>query len=316
VLAGALASLACHPRVKPPETETPPALQAVEVTSRLKGTVAGAGPAELTFVGVAAHTQRRLSVVFVAKQLVAVDPGVLGPVSITLDLRRQSSGTLASASFPTEHRQDFFLQINSEKLGTLISDDPVTLSARIEGSPPTATYKSVSGDVAFFKEGDAGKRPVFTVQEVTSEVRPAVPRPIDITSRFKATAGNRQVDLELRGTAVGLLSRTSTLFIAKRLSAVNPGRVGPLTVTLNPRRQSIGTLASDEFPTEHRQSFFLQIDSRRLGRLVSDRPLVLAARISSCPPTATYLSREPVEFYRLDDPGKGPCSRSKAWNPT
>jgi hypothetical protein len=284
---------------------TPATPQGVEITSRLKATVAGAGPAELVLVGPAIHTQVGRLVFFNAKQLVARSPE-LGPLTVTLDPRRESIGTLASESFPTEHRQSFFLQIHSERLGTLVSDAPLTLAARIGSTPPTARYESVGGDVGFYKEGDPDKRPVLTVHGVSSEVKPAVSQTVAITSRLTARVANQAVRLTVAGRAAHLLSGTSVLFIAKRLVA-DRGDLGPLTVTLDPRRQSVGTLATETFPTEHRQSFFLQIHSERLGTLVSDEPVTVAARIGSTPPRATYkLAGKAVDFYRQGDSGKKP----------
>lgn len=144
----------------------------VEITSQLTGTVAGAGRVELKLVGPAVHTLNGRRVIFTAKRLVAVEPGDFGPVTVTLNPGRQSVGTLASEKFPTEHRQNFFLLIRSEKLGTLVSDAPLTLSARIESSPPTATYKSDGKPVAFYKQGDSRKTPVLTIETVESDVTP------------------------------------------------------------------------------------------------------------------------------------------------
>jgi hypothetical protein len=171
---------------------TPAAPQGVDVTSRLRGTVVGAGQVDLTLVGPAIHTQIGQRVIFTAKQLVVLDSGNFGPLTVTLNPKRESVGTLASEKFPTEHRQDFFLRIQSERLGTLISDAPLTLTARIQSSPPTATYKSTSGDVVFFREDDPDRKPVLTVQAVTSEVKPAVSQAVDIKSRVTARVGGQQ----------------------------------------------------------------------------------------------------------------------------
>lgn len=307
VLVVALPLVTCSPK---PPVVTPPvgaAPQGVEITSRLTGTVIGAGQADLTFVGVAAHTQVGLQVRFTAKQLTLRDPGNFGPLTVTLDPRRESLGTLSSRTFPATHRQDFFLQINSERLGTLVADAPLTLSAQIESSPPTATYKSVGGNVEFYKEGDPDKKAVFTVQGVTSDVKPAASQAVDITSRVTARVADTQVDLRLTGTAVHLLRGRNVLFIAKRLVAVNPRDIGPLVLTLNPRRSSVGTLSSDTFPALHQQSFFLQVESEKLGTLVSDDPLIVEAQIQSTPPRATYKSSgRPVAFYRQGDSGRKP----------
>lgn len=303
VMVVALALGACH-SLPPPTRDTP---QGVEITSRLSGTVVGAGQVNLTLVGTAAHIQNGLRVVFIAKQLVLQEPGDFGPLTATLNPGRESLGTLSSRTFPATHQQDFFLQINSEKLGTLVSDAPLTLSAQIESSPPTATYKSTSGNVEFYKEGDPDKKAVLTVQGVTSDVKPAASQAVDITSRVTARAADRQVDLRLTGTAVHLTSGRNVLFIAKRLVAVNPRDIGPLTFTLNPRRSSPGTLSSDTFPARHRQSFFLQVQSEKLGTLVSDDPVTVEAEIRSSPPTATYkFAGEPVDFYKQGDPGRKP----------
>jgi hypothetical protein len=300
----ALAFVACRPIVPPPTRDAP---QGVEITSRLTGTVAGAGQVNLTLVGTAAHRQNGLQVIFIAKLLVLRDPGDFGPLTATLNPGRESTGTLSSKTFPATHQQDFFLQINSEKLGTLVSDAPITLSAQIDSSPPTATYKSTSGNVEFYREGDPDKKSVLTVQEVTSDVKPAVSQAVDITSRITARVADRQVDLRLTGPAVHLTSGRNVLFISKRLVAVNPGDIGPLTLTLNPRRSSSGTLSSDTFPARHRQSFFLRVQSEKLGTLVSDDPVIVEAEIRSSPPTATYKSvSKPVDFYKQGDPGKKP----------
>jgi hypothetical protein len=310
-LVAALALVACHPRpINPPAegtTGATGALQGVEITSRLKGTIAGAGQVNLTLVGTAAHIQSGLSVRFTVKQLVAVDPGNFGPVTATLDPRRESVGTLSSRTFPMEHRQNFFLQIHSERLGTLVSDNPLTLSARIDSSPPTATYRSTGGDVQFYKEGDSSKKPVFTVQEVTSDVKPAASQAVDITSRVTARLADRQADLTFTGTAVHLLNGTNVLFISKTLVTTGPANLGRITINLDPRRPSVGTLDSPTLPALHRQSFFLRIQNERLGTLVSDDPVVVEARIESTPPKATYRSvGQPVEFYKQGDPGKKP----------
>lgn len=307
VMVAALGLLACPPRPTTPPDGAPTAPVGVEITSQLTGTVAGGGQVNLTFVGTAAHIQTGLQVIFRFKLLTLRDPGNIGPVTITLDPSRESTGTLSSRTFPATHRQDFFLQINSEKLGTLVADAPVTLSAQIDSSPPKATYKSVSGNVEYYKQGDPDKKAVLTVQAVTSDVKPAASQAVDITSRVAATVADRQVNLTLRGTAVHLRSGRNVLFIAKRLVAVDPGDVGPLTFSLNPRRSSAGTLSSDTFPAHHQQSFFLQVESAKLGRLISDDPVIVEADIQSSPPKATYrFAGRPVAFYRQDDPGKKP----------
>ncbi|HEX3131897.1 MAG TPA: hypothetical protein VH394_31455, partial [Thermoanaerobaculia bacterium] len=147
----------------------------------------------------------------------------------------------------------------------------------------------------------------FTVREVTSDVKPAVSQEVNITSRVTARVADRQVDLRLTGPAVHLTSGRNVLFIRKQLVAVSPGDIGPLTLTLNPRRSSAGTLSSDTFPARHRQSFFLQVNSEKLGTLVSDDPVIVEAEIRSSPPTATYKSvSHPVDFYKEGDPGRKP----------
>ncbi|HEV8581991.1 MAG TPA: hypothetical protein VGX68_23215 [Thermoanaerobaculia bacterium] len=305
VLFAALGPAASHPQDVPAAARA--TSQAVEITSRLKATVVGGGQANLTVVGVATHTQTGLTVIFNAKQLIAVDPGDIGPLTITLNPRQKSDGTLSSAKFPAVHRQNFYLLIRSERLGTLISDAPVTLSARIESSPPNTTYKSVGGAVKFYKEGDSRKKPAFIIQQVTSDVKPAASTAVDIKSRVAATVGDKRVELQLAGTAVHVLGGRSVIFTAKRLTAVNPGDIGPLTFTLNPRRPSLGTLSSATFPARHEQNFFLQIQSERLGTLVSDAPLVVAAQIEKSPPAATYKSTgKPVQFYKQGDSGRKP----------
>lgn len=302
--AGALTLVACPPRVKvdtrPPETGA--AVEGVEITSQLSATVAGGGRANLTLVGVAAHTRTGVNVIFTAKQLVAIDPS-LGPVTVTLNPAHRSTGTLESETFPTRHRQDFFLRIQNERLGTLVSDAPLTLSARIQSSPPTAKYESTSGDVAFFKEGDPARQPVLTVHGVSSEVKPAARTSVEITSRVTVAMQNRQIDLVVVGPATHIRRGTSVIFIAKRLVAQAPPiEVGPLVFTLDPQGQSLGTLGAETMPAEHLQSFALRIESERLGTLVADTPVTVAARIDRTPPTATYkLVGGPVAFHREGD---------------
>jgi len=303
--------MVCHAQEEPakPAKAAAKAPQAVGITSRLSGTLAGGAAVQLTLSGVAIHTQTGLRVNFTAKRLVAVNPpGQIGPLTVTLNPQHPSVGALKSRKFPTEHQQNFFLQINSEKLGTLVSDAPITLSARIESSPPTATYKSVSKAVNFYKAGDRAKTPVLTVNEVSSDVKPAASTAVAIKSRVTATVGDKKVELQLVGTATHILSGTSVLFTQKLLVSVNPpAEIGRLTVTLNPKHASDGTLASETFPTEHRQNFFLQIQNKRLGTLVSDEPLTLSATIEKSPPTATYkLTGKPVAFYKKGDTYKKP----------
>lgn len=305
-LATTLALAACHPRpdVTPPEGGSE-RLVGVDITSQLKGTLAGGPSQEITFVGTAAHLQRGRQVIFRVKQLVAREIPGLGPLTITLDPRRESTGTLDSPTPPATHQQNFFLQIQSQKLGTLVSTAPLTLSARIESSPPTARYESVGGEVAFFKEGDPEKRTVLTVQGVTSDVKPAASQEVEIKSRVTARLNGNPVSFQATGRAVHQLNGTSVIFTSKLLRVPDLPEVGPLTITLNPRGQSIGILASERPPTEHRQSFFLLVQSDRLGTLTSDAPVIMAARIESIPARATYkLAGGPVDFYKQGDPGK------------
>jgi len=280
-------------------------LQGVQITSQVQGTATGVGPVNITFTGSAAHTQTGLNVLFTVKQLVAVNPGVLGPLSASLNPNRASTGTLSSTTFPTQHRQNFFLRIKSDTQGTLISDLPLTLSATIQSSPPTATYKSATGNVVFYREGDPNKQPVLTVASVTSDVKPAATQTVNISSLVTASVGSSTATIQFVGSANNLVSGKNVLFIAKQLTAVNPGPLGATTATLDSRQSSAGTLGSDTFPTTHTQSFFLQIQSQNLGTLIADAPVVLSATIQRCPPTATYKSiSQPVSFYRQGDPTK------------
>lgn len=303
VVAGALTNAACH-TPKPngrPTLDPAPALEAVEITSQLRATVGGQST-EITLVGVAAHSRNGLQVIFIVKELVLLEPIDLGPLTVTLNPERRSIGTLTSETFPATHRQDFFLQIRSDRLGTLVSDAPLTLSSRIDGSPPTARYESSGGEVAFYKQGDPERRAVLTVQRVTSDVKPAAIQAVDMTSRVTVTVEDRQASLVFVGRAQHVLRGRNVLFIDKRLDARDPGDLGPLAIVLDPRNPSVGTLGSDTLPALHRQSFFLQIQSERLGTLVSDHPVTVAARIDETPPTATYkLDGEPVAFYRQSD---------------
>lgn len=278
--------------------------QGVQITSQVQGTAAGVGPVNITFTGTAAHIRSGLNVLFTIKQLVAVNPGVLGPLSASLDTNRQSTGTLGSSTYPTTHRQNFFLRIKSDTLGMLISDSPLTLSATIQSSPPTATYRSASGNVVFYREGDPNKQAVLTVQSVTSDVKPAVSQEVNVTSSVTATTGTSSVNLQLVGRASHLLSGRNVLFIAKQLTATT-SPLGPITVVLDSRQSSAGTLSSDTFPTTHTQNFFLEIQSQALGTLVADDPLVLSAKIDRTPPTATYnLVGKAVSFYQKGDASK------------
>lgn len=278
--------------------------QGVQITSQVQGTVAGGGAVNITFTGSAAHTVSGLNVIFNVKQLVAVN-SVLGSASASLDTNRVSAGTLSSSTFPAVHRQNFFLRIKSSTLGTLISDLPLTLSATIQSSPPTATYRSATGNVVFYREGDPNKQPVLTVQSVTSDVKPAATQTVNISSLMTASVGTSTSTIQFTGSASDLVSGRNVLFISKQLTAVNPGVLGATTATLDSRQSSDGTLSSDTFPATHTQNFFLQIQSQNLGTLVADTPVVLSATIQRCPPTATYkLIGKPVPFYRQGDPTK------------
>jgi|CXWL01.1.fsa_nt_gi hypothetical protein len=305
----AVALAACQPR---PEIEARPTAttEAVEISSQLKASVPGVGPVDLRLVGAALHTRRGLQVIFTAKQLILVplpnDP--LGPVTAILDPDRKSLGTLSSEKYPAEHRQDFFLRIESERLGSLISSQPITVAARIASSPPTARYESVSGAVDFFRQDDPSRKTVLTVQSVVSDVQPARSQEVAITSRIATRVGGQSVSLVAVGTASHLLGGQSVIFTKKFLEARDPGPiVGPITIGLDPRRPSLGTLSSAKLPAEHRQSFYLEIRSERLGTLVADSPVVVAARIESSPPTATYKSvGSAVSFYKVGDASKKP----------
>jgi hypothetical protein len=245
-------------------------------------------------------------VIFIIKRLEAASTP-LGPFSASLDPNRESSGTLSSTTFPAVHRQNFFLRLTNSTLGTLVSDLPLTLSATIQSSPPTATYKTAAGSsVVFYREGDPSKRPVLTVASVTSNVQPAASQSVNISSVVTANVGGTATTVQFNGSGSNLLGGTNVLFTAKALTAVNPGPLGETTVTLDPREPSAGTLGSTAFPTTHTQSFFLQIQSQNLGTLVADSPVVLTATIPACPPTAIYrsINTKPVPFYRQGDPTK------------
>jgi hypothetical protein len=277
--------------------------QGVQITSTVQGTVSGGGPVTITFTGLAAHTQTGLNVLFSVKRLTA-QSSVLGPLSISLDPNRASTGTLSSTTFPAVHRQNFFLLITSSSLGTLTSDLPLTLSATIQSSPPTATYKSAPGSVVFYRQGDPNKKPVLTVQSVSSDVKPAATQTVNISSIVTASIGSSTATVQFVGSASNLLSGTNVLFTNKLLSAM-PSPLGTTTVSLDSRQTSAGTLSSSTFPTTHTQNFFLQIQSQNLGTLVADSPVVLSATIQGCPPTATYrLTGQPVPFYHQGDPSK------------
>ncbi len=277
--------------------------QGVQISSQVQGTIAGVGGVNIIFTGSGAHTLNGLSVLFTFKQLSAATSPV-GPLTASLDATRPSNGSLRSSTFPTVHTQNFFLVIKSSSLGTLISDTPLTLSATIQSTPPTATYKSNTGNVVFYRQGDSSKTPVFTVSSVTSDVKPAVTQTVNITSRVSATVAGSPVSLIVVGTGSHLLNGTSVLFINKLLSA-SASPIGPVTVSLDSSQSSAGTLSSTSFPADHNQSFFLQIDSQNLGTLVADSPITLTARISSTPPTATYKSTSTaVSFYQKGDASK------------
>jgi hypothetical protein len=280
-----------------------PPLQGVSITSRVQATVAGAA-VNITFTGSGAHSQNGLNVLFSFKQLTAAS-SPLGPLSASLDPSRPSAGTLSSSTFPAVHRQNFFLRIKTSTMGTLISDAPLTLSATIRSSPPTATYTSATGNVAFYREGDPNKQPVLTVQSVSSDITPAASQKVNISSLVTATVGTATTTVQFTGSATNLVSGQNVLFISKQLTAVNPGVLGATTATLDSRQSSDGTLGATKFPTTHTQNFFLQIQSQNLGTLVADTPVTLTATIQNCPPTATYkLAGKPVPFYRQGDPSK------------
>jgi hypothetical protein len=279
--------------------------QGVQITSQVQGTLASGGSVNITFSGSAAATRSGLTTVFTIKQLTAAS-SALGPLTASLDPNRASTGSLGSTTFPTLHRQNFFLQIKSPTLGTLISDPPLTLSATISVCPPTAIYRSATGSVVpFYRAGDPSKQPVLTVTSVTSDVKPAATQTLNISSLVTATFGSTTTTVQFTGSASNLVSGRNVLFIAKQLTAVNPGLLGPTTVVLDSRQSSAGTLGSDTFPTTHTQNFFLEVRSQNLGTLVADTPVVLSATISNCPPIATYKIAGPaVRFYRKGDPAK------------
>jgi hypothetical protein len=276
--------------------------QGVQITSQVQGTVAGA-VVNITFTGLGAHTVSGLNVIFTTKKLVAAN-SVLGSLSASLDPNRASLGTLSSSTFPAVHRQNFFLRITGSTVGTLISDLPLTLSATIQSSPPTATYRSATGNVVFYHEGDPNKQPVLTVQSVSSDVKPAATQTVNVSSVVTASIGTSTTTIQFTGSASDLVSGQNVLFISKQLTA-SSGPLGSTTVTLDSRQSSDGTLRSSTFPTTHTQNFFLQIQSQNLGTLVADAPVILSATIQGCPPSATYrLTGKPVPFYRQGDPSK------------
>ena len=274
--------------------------QGVQITSDVQATVGGAAT-KIIFTGLGSHTRSGVNVIFNVKQLVAAT-SPLGPLTATLDPARPSDGKLGSTTFPTTHTQNFFLKIKGNSVGTLISDRPLTLSATIQSSPPTATYKSATGSVAFYKEGDPNKTTVLTVNGVTSNVKPAATQTVNVSSVVTASVGTSTTTIQFNGSANNLSSGRNVLFTAKSLTA-SSSVLGPATATLNSNQTSAGTLSSDTFPTTHTQNFFLQIQSQNLGTLVSDAPIVLTATIQNCPPNAVYrLVGNPVPFYRQGDP--------------
>ena len=280
-----------------------PPLEGVSITSRVQATVGGAATT-IIFTGSGAHSRNGLAVNFTVKQLTAAT-SPLGPISASLDSARPSNGTLSSSTYPAVHRQDFFLRIKTSTLGTLISDVPLTLSATIRSSPPTATYTSGAVNVAFYREGDPNKQPVLTVRDVSSDITPAASQTVGISSVVTATVGTATTTVQFTGSATNLVSGQNVLFISKQLTAANSALLGPTTATLDSRESSNGTLGSSTFPTTHTQNFFLQIQSQNLGTLVADAPIVLAATIQGCPPNATYkFNTKPVPFYRQGDPSK------------
>jgi hypothetical protein len=283
---------------------SPSSQQGVQINSLVQGTLSSGSAVSITFTGSAAHTVSGQTVVFNVKQLVAAT-SPLGPLTASLDPSRASTGTLSSPTFPAVHRQNFFLLIKGSTLGTLVSDLPLTLSATIQSSPPTATYRSVSGNVVFYRQGDPNKQPVLTVQSVSSDVKPAATQTVNISSLATAVIGTSTSTIQFTGSANNLVSGQNVLFIAKNLTAVNPGPLGATTLSLDSRQSSDGTLGSSTFPTTHTQNFYLQINSQNLGTLVADKPVTLTATIQRCPPIATYKSiSQPVAFYRQGDPTK------------
>jgi len=278
--------------------------QGVQINSQVTGTVAGGGTVSFQVGGLGSHILSGTSVLFTAKQLSAAT-SPLGPITISLNTNNRSTGTLSSTTFPAVHTQNFFLRIKSSNVGTLVSDLPIILRATINQSPPTATYKSISGNVVFYKEGDTSKTPVFTVSGVSSDVKPATTQTVNVSSFVTATVGTSTTTVQFTGSATNLASGQNVLFTGKSLTAVNPGPLGATTATLDTRQSSAGTLGSSTFPTTHTQNFFLQIQSANLGTLVADSPITLTATISGCPPTATYKSINPaVNYYRQGDPTK------------
>jgi hypothetical protein len=145
--------------------------QTVHVSSVVTATV-GTSSATVQFVGTAVNQLTGRSVVFVNKDLVSTGSSPLGTTTITLNSQHASTGTLASTTFPTVHTQNFFLQIQSQNLGTMVSDSPITLHASIQRCPPTATYTMTGPPVPFYHLGDPTKQTVMMVQNVVSNVTP------------------------------------------------------------------------------------------------------------------------------------------------
>ena len=316
MLVATLAFAASPPKPMMKATAATGSLEGVSISSVVQGTSAS-GPVTIKFTGLAAHSRNGQVVIFTTKRLNSVPAtqtalgqlkATSGSFSATLDTSRESSGTLSSPTFPAVHRQNFFLKITGDAVGTLVADSPITVSATIQSSPPTATYQSDSGAVVkFYREGDPNKQTVLAVTSVTSDVAPAQSQTVNITSHVTATVGGTTANVDFTGSATNVASGTNVLFIRKTLTAVNPGPMGPTTISLDSRNASSGTLGSNTFPTSHTQSFFLQIDSQNLGTLVADAPVIMTATIRACPPTATYKSAsQPVVFYRQGDPSKQP----------
>jgi hypothetical protein len=145
--------------------------QTVHMTSFVTATV-GTSSATVQFTGTAVNQLTGLTVVFLNKDLVSTGSSPLGSTTVTLNSQHASTGTLASSSFPTVHTQNFFLQIQSQNLGTMVSDSPIILHATIHGCPPTATYTMTGAPVPFYHLGDPTKQTVMTVQNVVSNVTP------------------------------------------------------------------------------------------------------------------------------------------------
>lgn len=145
--------------------------QGVQITSDVQATVGGAAT-KIIFTGLGSHTRSGVNVIFNVKQLVAAT-SPLGPLTATLDPARPSDGKLGSTTFPTTHTQNFFLQIQSQNLGTLVSDAPIVLTATIQNCPPNAVYRLVGNPVPFYRQGDPTRQTVLTVNDVASTVTPS-----------------------------------------------------------------------------------------------------------------------------------------------